>query len=299
MSWLIKKMIRDKQERGGASGCVSKLTISKIYYDTTEVVLWERNDCLNSLPTLFMCCKNSLSDIRAHSLLNSALIRWSSFIKSGSFLLILSDLPWRGNFNNRIPLMKINSIDFQFCFYLDHVLKIPTCQNRNIIYGCNGYMKGVREISLRDNLSFNIPICQPPRLFHHRKNFYLVFFNGLFKKRFLRFLRRIFNFFYGCLQGIEVIIQETDAFKKLNSIGFNSKVLCIQPVYHRGINVYAHSLNLAQRFGDVKENRVISARISSSLAIARQAGMWQNWSREFKDIGKSGYQDLGIRDLGN
>ena len=45
--------------------------------------------------------------------------------------------------------------------------------------------------------------------------------------------------------------------------------------------------------------RVTCAPKMSSLAIVSQAGIWQNWSREFEDIGRSGNQDLGIRRLGD
>lgn len=63
-------------------------------YGTVGVALRRRNDCLNPLPTLCICLKNSLSDIFCHSLLNFALIRCSSCINSGSLRRIL-DLPER------------------------------------------------------------------------------------------------------------------------------------------------------------------------------------------------------------
>jgi hypothetical protein len=53
-------------------------------YGAVEVALRRRNDRLNSLPTLCICLKNSLSDIFYHSLFNFALIRCSSCINSGS-----------------------------------------------------------------------------------------------------------------------------------------------------------------------------------------------------------------------
>jgi len=201
--------------------------------------LRERRDCLKCLPTLRVWARNSLSDIFSHSLLNFALIRWSSCINFGS-LLFMSNLFWGRYFNHRISLLSVNSHNFQFRFHFNHMFEVPTNQDGNVVDRCYGYVESVREIFFRYNLSINIVLGKLSCFFGNWKKFYLIFFDNTFKKRLFGFLRCLFNFIYGYVGAVKGVVKQIDIFKELCCDDFYFRILSVQPVYDRSINVYSH-----------------------------------------------------------
>lgn len=87
--------------------------------------LEESKDFLNSLPSLCIWARNSLFDILSHSLLNCALILWSSCINFGSLFFMLN-LHGGRYFNHRVTLLAVNCNNGQFGFYFNHMFKINT-----------------------------------------------------------------------------------------------------------------------------------------------------------------------------
>lgn len=91
----------------------------------------------------------------------------------------------RRYFNYRVALLAVNSNDGQFGFYFDHMFKIPAYQYWNVVNGRYSYVKSIGKIFPRYNLGINITLGKLSHLFSDGKNFYLIFFDNIFKNSFL------------------------------------------------------------------------------------------------------------------
>ena len=209
-------------------------------YREEEVVLLEDNDCLKHLPILCVWARNSLSDIFSHFLLNFALIRCSSRINFGS-LFSISNLFGGRYFNHRISLLPVDSNNFQFRFYFNHMFKIPTNQDGNIIDRRYGDMQSIGKIFFRYNFGVDIILGKLSCFFGNGKKLYLVFFDNAFKEYLFRFLRRLFDFLYSYFRAIEVVIKQAGILKESRCENFHFRILSVQPVYDRSINIYPHA----------------------------------------------------------
>lgn len=236
---------------------------------------------LNCLPTLCICAINSLLLIFSHCLLSFTRTLCNSCINFGSFFF-MSNLLRRRYLNYRVSLLPVNLNDFQFGFYFDHMFKVPAYQCGNIINSCDSDVEGIGKILFRNNLSIAVDLSKLPGFFGDRKKLYLVFVDNVFKNLSFGRIGRIFNLLNSYVGNIQGITKYPSVFEESGCFNYNFRILRVQPVYNRCINVYPHDPNNSMKYKVSQEyanwdinadiNKDNAVNISDLVVVARNFG---------------------------
>lgn len=199
---------------------------------------------LSHLPDSWRDANNSSIVIFSHFSANPSLILWSSFINRGSFTFFTLYLLRRTDINLKKTRPLVNPINFNPCFMLHDMLKVPTGQNRNTVDAGHSDVQRISDVFSRNYFFFCISSSQRLGLFRNRKYLDLMFFQR-FNKHLPQFnIRGSFDFDSSYFRAIKGVISEFCRTEKIMGDGMDAGITRIQSANNRRIKINSHTINL-------------------------------------------------------